>query len=72
MDLLPSRNRCRVLRLDGQPVEDQTGVYLDWTAVQAWELWLVAGVTALGGLAGLLPAVKGSMTQVADNLANSY
>jgi putative ABC transport system permease protein len=53
-------------------VEDQTGVYLDWTAVQAWELWLVAGVTALGGLAGLLPAVKGSMTQVADNLANSY
>jgi hypothetical protein len=32
----------------------------------------VAGVTALGGLAGLLPAVKGSMTQVADNLANSY
>lgn len=53
-------------------VEDQTGVYLDWSAVRAWELWLVAGVTGLGGVAGLLPAIKGSMTQVADNLAHDY
>jgi len=53
-------------------VEDQTGVYLDWSVVPVWELWLLLGVTALGGCAGLLPAVKGSMTQVADNLANNY
>lgn len=53
-------------------VEDQTGVYLDWSAVQLWEAWLVLGVTGLGALAGLLPAVKGSMTQVADNLAADY
>jgi ABC-type antimicrobial peptide transport system permease subunit len=53
-------------------VEDQTGVYLDWSAVPLWEAWLVLGVTGLGALAGLLPAVKGSMTQVADNLAADY
>ncbi|MCU0863686.1 MAG: ABC transporter permease [Planctomycetes bacterium] len=53
-------------------VEDMTGVYLDWLQFRPWELWLVLGVTVLGGLAGLLPAVKGSMTQVADNLAQNY
>ncbi|MFK7741501.1 MAG: ABC transporter permease [Planctomycetota bacterium] len=53
-------------------VEDMTGVYLDWSAVRLWELWLILGVTAIGALAGLLPAVKGSMTQVADNLGQSY
>ena len=53
-------------------VEDQTGVYLDWLQFRAWEGWLLVGVTALGGLAGLAPAVKGSMTQVADNLAQNY
>jgi hypothetical protein len=53
-------------------VEDMTGVYLDWLQFRPWELWLVLGVTLLGGLAGLLPAVKGSMTQVADNLAQNY
>lgn len=53
-------------------VEDMTGVYLDWAQFQWWELWLVLGVTAIGALAGLLPAVKGSMTQVADNLGQSY
>ena len=34
--------------------------------------FILFGVTALGGIAGLLPAVKGSMTQVADNLAQDY
>lgn len=53
-------------------IEDQTGVYLDWLQFRPWEAWLLLGVTALGAIAGLLPAVKGSMTQVADNLAHDY
>ncbi|MBZ0150747.1 MAG: ABC transporter permease [Planctomycetes bacterium] len=53
-------------------VEDRTGVYLDWLVVRPWELWLIGGVTMLGAFAGLLPAVKGSVTQVADNLAANY
>ncbi|MEO6595318.1 MAG: ABC transporter permease, partial [Planctomycetota bacterium] len=53
-------------------VEDMTGVYLEWQQFHAWELWLVLGVTGVGAMAGLLPAVKGSMTQVADNLAQNY
>ncbi|MCA8950727.1 MAG: FtsX-like permease family protein [Planctomycetes bacterium] len=53
-------------------VEDMTGVYLDWTIFRLWELWLVLGVTAIGAAAGLLPAIKGSMTQVADNIAQNY
>ncbi len=53
-------------------VEDLTGVYLDWTLFKVWELWLVLGVSGIGAIAGLAPAVKGSMTQVADNLAQNY
>ena len=53
-------------------VEDMTGVYLDWLRFRPWELWLVLGVTGVGAAAGLLPAVKGSMTQVADHLAANY
>ncbi len=53
-------------------VEDMTGVYLDWLQFGLWEAWLVLGVTGIGACAGLLPAVKGSMTQVADNLAQNY
>jgi hypothetical protein len=53
-------------------VEDTTGVFLDWTAFALRELYLVCAVTALGAVAGLLPALKGSVTQVADNLAPSY
>ena len=53
-------------------VEDMTGVYLDWLQFRPWELWMVLAVTAVGALAGLMPAVKGSMTQVADNLAQNY
>ncbi len=55
-----------------ETVEDMTGVYLDWLQFRPWEAWLLLGVTALGAIAGLLPAVKGSMTQVADNLAQDY
>jgi putative ABC transport system permease protein len=53
-------------------VEDQTGVYLEWLQFRPWEAWLLLGVTVVGAIAGLLPAVKGSMTQVADNLAHDY
>jgi putative ABC transport system permease protein len=53
-------------------VEELTGVWLDWAAFSPRELYLVAGVGMLGALAGLLPAVKGSFTQVADNLAPTY
>lgn len=53
-------------------VEDLTGVYLDWSIFRPWEFWLVLGVTGIGAIAGLAPAVKGSMTQVADNLAQNY
>jgi len=53
-------------------VEDMTGVHLDWLQVGLWELWLVLGVAGLGAVAGLFPAIKGSMTQVADNLVHSY
>jgi len=53
-------------------VEDLTGVYLDAMQFRPWELWLLLGVTGVGAAAGLLPAVKGSMTQVADNLAQNY
>ncbi|MBL9076562.1 MAG: ABC transporter permease [Planctomycetes bacterium] len=53
-------------------VEDMTGVHLDWLQFRPWEAWLVFGVTGVGALAGLAPAVKGSLTQVADNLAQDY
>ena len=53
-------------------VEDLTGVFLDWSQLRPWELWLLVGVTSIGAVAGLAPAVKGSMTQAADNLAQNY
>lgn len=53
-------------------VEDMTGVWLDWTAFVDRELYLLLGVAGLGALAGLLPAIKGSTTQVADNLSQTY
>ncbi|MCA8974587.1 MAG: ABC transporter permease [Planctomycetes bacterium] len=56
----------------GGLVEDMTGVYLDWLQVGLWELWLVLGVTGIGAFAGLLPAIKGSRTQVADSIAQNY
>ncbi len=53
-------------------VEDTTGVWLDPLQFRLWELWLVLGVSGIGAVAGLAPAVKGSLTQVADNLAQNY
>lgn len=50
-------------------VLDRTGVFLDWADFSWSEVWLMLGVAVLGGLAGVLPAIKGSRTQVADNLA---
>jgi putative ABC transport system permease protein len=50
-------------------VQDRTGVSISWADFSIDEVWLMLGVAALGGLAGVLPAIKGSRTQVADNLA---
>ncbi|MEZ5964684.1 MAG: FtsX-like permease family protein [Planctomycetota bacterium] len=52
----------------GDVVEARTGVFVSWAAFSREELYLILGVAGLGGLAGVLPAVKGSRTQVADNL----
>ncbi|MCA8941494.1 MAG: ABC transporter permease [Planctomycetes bacterium] len=49
-------------------VADTTGVLLDWTAFSMREVWLILFVTALGGIAGVLPAIKGARTEVAANL----
>jgi len=49
-------------------VEKISSVPLDWTAFSIWEVVLVLGVTLLGGISGILPAVKGSRTSVAENL----
>ena len=56
----------------GGVVEDRTGVYLNWLQFGAWEILLVFMVTGIGAAAGLIPAVKGSLTQVADNIAQNY
>jgi putative ABC transport system permease protein len=50
------------------PVERITTVPMDWTAFSIWEVVLVLGVALLGGISGILPAVKGSKTPVAENL----
>ena len=52
----------------GRTLEDAAGVAVDWTVFSVDELWLILGVGVLGGIAGVLPAVKGSLTQVADHL----
>lgn len=49
-------------------VEHITSVPLRWTAFSIWEVVLVLGVALLGGISGILPAVKGSRTPVAENL----
>ena len=49
-------------------VEQSTSVPLDWTAFSVAESYLVVGVAILGSLSGILPAVKGSTTEVAENL----
>lgn len=50
-------------------VQERTGVFVDWAAFSLDELWLILGVGVLGGVAGILPAIKGARTQVADNLS---
>jgi putative ABC transport system permease protein len=50
-------------------VQRLTSVTVDWANFSVAELWLILAVGGLGGVAGLLPAIKGSLTQVADNLA---
>ncbi|MEM7202691.1 MAG: ABC transporter permease [Planctomycetota bacterium] len=52
----------------GGLVEDLAGVAVDWAAFSTAELWLILAVGALGGLAGILPAIKGSLTPVAEHL----
>ena len=52
----------------GPAVEDVTGVAVDWTSFSLTEIWLILGVGALGGVAGIAPAIKGSLTPVADHL----
>jgi len=57
-----------ILAAAGAVVREQTGVVLD---LMAWHPVLVAaplGMTALGALAGLLPAFKAYSTDVAKNL----
>lgn len=49
-------------------LEGLAGVAVDWTAFSIEELWLILAVAALGGIAGILPAAKGSRTPVADHL----
>jgi putative ABC transport system permease protein len=55
-------------RFAGDAVTRRTSVPIDWAAFTTDELWLILGVTVLGGIAGILPAIKGSMTEVADNI----
>ena len=49
-------------------VAEMVDVAVDWSVFSVEEIWLILGVAALGGLAGVLPAVKGSRTPVADHL----
>lgn len=49
-------------------VADHTGVLVAWTAFSVDEIWLIVSIGALGGFAGVLPAIEGSLTEVADNL----
>lgn len=51
-----------------EAVADYTSVPIDWAAFSLEEAWLILGVVALGAVSGLIPAAKGSRTQVADNL----
>ena len=49
-------------------VADRTGVLVDWKVFSPSEVWLILGTCVLGALAGALPAIKGSLIEVADNL----
>jgi putative ABC transport system permease protein len=49
-------------------IRAQTGVVLDPLALHPVMLWAPLGMTALGALAGIVPAWKAYQTDVADNL----
>ena len=49
-------------------LEGTAGVAVEWTSFSIEELWLILAVASLGGAAGILPALKGSRTPVADHL----
>jgi putative ABC transport system permease protein len=53
----------------GGPIQAMTGVSVAGASFKLTEVWLILGTTALGALAGVLPAVKASLTGVADNLS---
>jgi putative ABC transport system permease protein len=59
----------RVLSLAaGAVLAGSTGVRISALAVQPAEFLVLAGVLALGALAGLLPALKAYRTDIADGL----
>jgi putative ABC transport system permease protein len=52
----------------GEWIAEKSGIPVDWAAFSPSELWLILGAGLLGGLAGILPAIKGSLTPVASSL----
>ncbi|MEO0479144.1 MAG: ABC transporter permease [Planctomycetota bacterium] len=56
------------LSVAGGWIEDRAGIPVDGSAFLREELYLVLGLGLLGGLAGVLPAVKASRTEVQEHL----
>ncbi|MFO1053147.1 MAG: FtsX-like permease family protein [Planctomycetota bacterium] len=54
--------------LFGPAIQARVNVPIDPGAFSIDEVWLILAVTALGALAGFIPAVKGSTTEVAEHL----
>ncbi|MCC6783832.1 MAG: ABC transporter permease [Planctomycetes bacterium] len=52
----------------GEAIAARINVPVDPAAFAVEELWLILGVSLLGALAGLVPAIKGSTTEVAEHL----
>lgn len=52
----------------GEAIAARINVPVDAAAFAADELWLILGVSLLGAFAGLVPAIKGSTTEVAEHL----
>ena len=52
----------------GPTIQARVNVPIDPGAFSAEELWLILWVTVLGTVAGLVPAIKGSTTEVAEHL----
>ena len=49
-------------------IERRTGITIEWGAFNSRELLLILGVGVLGAVAGIVPALKGARTPVAENL----